>query len=170
MPKILPKPLINSYDAMRTNKEEFEATCGLFINSVSNYFKHLTEIDSKISVPYIKATEGLVLKDFTGMIGISGSKKGFVYISADRQMFEDLIHIFIGIDDPSEADILDMAGEISNVVAGNVRANLGTNFMISVPVVFEGTPKELKVMKDVSAYVIPIKWKNHEAFVVIGLQ
>ncbi len=155
---------------MTTNKEEFEATCNLFINSVSNYFKHLTEVDSKIEVPYLKDTDELVLKDYTGMIGISGSKKGFVYISANREMFEDLINIFIGIDEPSKADILDMAGEISNVVAGNIRANLGTNFMISVPVVFEGMPGELKMVKGVSIYVIPITWKGHEAFVVIGLQ
>ncbi|MEQ9305613.1 MAG: chemotaxis protein CheX, partial [Marinoscillum sp.] len=114
--------------------------------------------------------DGLVLKDYTGMIGISGNRKGFVYISADRDMYEDLIKIFIGIDDPSDEDILDMAGEISNVVAGNVRANLGANFMISVPVVFQGMPAQLKIPDDISIYVIPIIWNSHEAFVVIGLQ
>lgn len=155
---------------MQTTKEEFEATCNLFINSVNNYFKHLTEIDSELNVPYIKATEGLILKEYTGMIAISGSRKGFVYISANRAMFEDLINIFIGIDEPAEADVLDMAGEISNVVAGNVRANLGANFMISVPIVFKGMPKELNIETNVSVYVIPIVWNNHEAFVVIGLE
>lgn len=154
---------------MESRKEEFEATCNLFINSVSNYFKHLTEIDSDMKVPYLKESDGLVLKDFTGMIGISGSRKGFVYISANREMFADLINMFIGIEDPSEEDILDMAGEISNVVAGNVRANLGANFMISVPTVFEGMPKELNIPENVSMYVIPIKWNDHEAFVVLGL-
>ncbi|SNS74974.1 chemotaxis protein CheX [Ekhidna lutea] len=154
---------------MESRKEEFEATCNLFINSVSNYFKHLTEIDSDMKVPYLKESDGLVLKDFTGMIGISGSRQGFVYISANREMFADLINLFIGIEDPSEEDILDMAGEISNVVAGNVRANLGANFMISVPTVFEGMPEELNIPENVSMYVIPIKWNNHEAFVVLGL-
>ncbi|MEQ9303200.1 MAG: chemotaxis protein CheX [Marinoscillum sp.] len=154
---------------MESRNEEFEATCNLFINSVSNYFKHLTEIDSDMKVPYLKESDGLVLKDFTGMIGISGSRQGFVYISANREMFADLINLFIGIEDPSEEDILDMAGEISNVVAGNVRANLGANFMISVPTVFEGMPEELHIPDNVTMYVIPIKWNNHEAFVVLGL-
>lgn len=154
---------------MESRKEEFEATCNLFINSVSNYFKHLTEIDSDMKVPYLKESDGLVLKDFTGMIGISGSRQGFVYISANREMFADLINLFIGIEDPSEEDILDMAGEISNVVAGNVRANLGANFMISVPTVFEGMPEELQIPDNVTMYVIPIKWNDHEAFVVLGL-
>jgi chemotaxis protein CheX len=155
---------------METTREEFEATCNLFINSVNNYFTHLTEINSELNVPYIKESKGLVLKDYTGMIGISGNRKGFVYISANRDMFEDLINIFIGIDEPTDEDILDMAGEISNVVAGNVRANLGANFMISVPIVFEGMPDELEIPKDVSMYVIPIQWNKHEAYVVIGLQ
>lgn len=155
---------------MQTTKEEFEATCSLFINSVENYFTHLTDINSELNVPYIKDTDGLVLKDVTGMIGISGSRRGFVYISGDRSMFIDLINIFVGIEDPEDDDILDMAGEISNVVAGNVRANLGANFMISVPTVFRGVPDELKFSKDVSIYVIPIKWNGHEAFVVIGLE
>ena len=154
---------------MESRKEEFEATCNLFINSVSNYFKHLTEIDSNMKVPYLKESKGLILKDYTGMIGISGGRKGFVYISANREMFAELINMFIGIEDPSNEDILDMAGEISNVVAGNVRANLGANFMISVPTVFEGTPEELDIPEDVSVYVIPISWNDHEAFVVIGL-
>ena len=155
---------------MQTNREDFEATCNLFIQSVENYFKHLTDIDSEMSIPYLKDSEALVLKDITGMIGITGNRKGFVYISADKGMYEDLINIFIGIDDPSYEDILDMAGEISNVVAGNVRANLGANFMISVPVVFEGMPNQLRFPPDVSIYIIPIKWKNHEAFVVVGLE
>lgn len=151
-------------------KEEFEATCKLFIDSVSNYFKVLTEINSEMGIPYLKSADEITLKDYTGMIGISGNRKGFVYISADKTMFEDLINIFIGIENPSNADILDMAGEISNVVAGNVRANLGANFMISVPIVFRGKPEELKFPKNVSIYVIPLKWNKHEAFVVVGLE
>ncbi len=152
---------------MESRKEEFEATCNLFINSVSNYFKHLTEIDSSTKVPYLKESKGFVLKDFTGMIGISGGRKGFVYVSANKEMFAELINMFIGIENPSNEDILDMAGEISNVIAGNVRANLGTNFMISVPTVFQDFPEEIDIPDDVSIYVIPINWNDHEVFVVI---
>ena len=155
---------------MDTSKKEFEVTCNLFINAIENYFRHLTDEKSNILVPYLKESESLVLKDFTGMIGISGDRKGFVYISADGKMYTDLINIFIGIDIPSNEDILDMAGEISNVIAGNVRADYGNNFNISTPIVFEGRPKQLKFPADLAVFVIPIKWKDHEAFVVIGLE
>lgn len=155
---------------MDTNKEEFESTCNLFIEAIQNYFTHLTDFEVETYVPFLKDHETLSLKEFTGMIGISGSRKGFVYISADAEMYQDLINIFIGLDDPTKEDILDMAGEISNVIAGTVRASYGNNFNISVPIVFEGRPDQLKFPKDVSIFVIPLKWKKHEAFVVVGMQ
>jgi chemotaxis protein CheX len=155
---------------MSVKKEEFQETCKLFINAVRNYFRVLTEIDSEVSVPYLKDSDMLDLKEFTGMIGISGNRKGYVYFSADKGLFEDLINIFIGIDDPVTEDVLDMAGEISNVIAGNIRANLGTNFMISVPLVFEGRPEELKFPNETQVYVIPITWKSHDACVVVAIQ
>ena len=85
-------------------------------------------------------------------------------------MYADLINIFIGIEEPTTEDILDMAGEISNVIAGSVRANYGNNFNISVPIVFEGMPKQLKFPSEVAVFVIPMKWKSHEAFLVVGLE
>ena len=155
---------------MDINKEEFESTCRLFIDSVSNYFSVLTEQDSEINVPFLKDITQLELKQYTGMIGVSGNKKGYVYFSADQALFEELISIFIGIDDPDTDDLMDMAGEISNVIAGNIRSNLGTNFVISVPLVFEGRPADLEFPENTFVYVIPLTWKNHHAYVIVGLQ
>lgn len=153
-----------------TNREEFEKTCTVFIDTVSNYFTHLTEDPSRTGVPFLKDQNELLLKDFTGMIGISGSRKGFIYISGNRGLYSELIYRFIGLADPSVEDLLDMAGELSNVVAGNLRETYGSDFMISVPIVFEGKPSKMKFPEDVSAYVIPIKWHDHEANVVVGIE
>lgn len=150
-------------------KTEFEETCQLFINSVNNYFAHLTGELSQTSVPYLKSVDTVMLKDYTGMIGISGDRKGFVYISGDANLYKDLVMFFLDIDQPTSSDLLDMAGELSNVVAGNVRETYGKNFMISVPIVFKGAPEKLRFPKDVPIYVIPIKWRSHEAFIVIGI-
>jgi chemotaxis protein CheX len=153
-----------------STKEDLEKTCSVFIESVNNYFQQLTENPSETGVPFIKSQEDVLLRDFTGMIGISGDRKGFIYISGSRKLYEELINKFIGLDHPTNEDILDMAGELSNVVAGNMRETYGANFMISVPIVFEGRPQKLKFPKDVSVFVIPIIWANHEANVVIGLE
>jgi len=153
-----------------TSKESFEATCAVFIEAVNEYFSHLTKTPSKTGVPYLKEQQLILTKDFTGMIGISGSRRGFIYISGTKGLYSELIESFIGLSDPSIEDILDMAGELTNVVAGNLRRTYGSDFMISVPIVFEGSPKKLKFPNEVSAYVIPIIWKGHEANVVIGLE
>lgn len=155
---------------MKTSKEEFEATAGVFIESVNRYFSQLTNTSSKTGVPFLKNQDDIPLKEFTGMIGISGNRRGFIYISGNKGLYADLIMQFIGLDTPTEEDILDMAGELSNVVAGNLRETYGSDFMISVPIVFEGSPKKLKFPNEVSAYVIPISWNNHEAYVVIGIE
>ena len=155
---------------MEVNKEEFESTCRLFIESVSNYFSVMTDHDSEINVPFLKDITQLELKQYTGMIGISGNKQGYVYFSANQDLFEELINIFIGIDDPDTDDLMDMAGEISNVIAGNILASLGTNFIISVPLVFEGRPADLEFPEDTFVYVIPLTWRNHQAYVIVGLQ
>ncbi len=155
---------------MDIKKEEFESTCRLFIDSVNNYFSVLTEHESEINVPFLKDIKQLELKQYTGMIGVSGNKKGYVYFSADQQLFEELISLFIGIEDPDQDDLMDMAGEISNVIAGNIRANLGSDFIISVPLVFEGRPDDLEFPENTLVYVIPIAWKNHKAYVIVGLQ
>lgn len=154
----------------KTTKEEFENTCSVFIDTVNNYFNHLTSEPSKTGIPYLKDPSSVLLKDYTGMIGISGNRRGFLYISGDEGLYKELIKKFIGIDNPAPEDILDMAGELSNVVAGNMRETYGNEFMISVPIVFGGRPEQLKFPEDVAAYVIPINWNNQEAFIVIGLE
>lgn len=158
------------------NKEEFEATSQLFISAVHKYFDHLSKVSkrpiekSETGVPYVKDKDTVALKDFTGMIGISGNRKGFVYISGEQSLYKELISIFLLNDNPSTDQIADMAGEVSNVISGNVRESYGNDFMISVPIVFTGQPNNIKFPEDVPVFVIPISWKQHEAFVVIGLE
>lgn len=158
------------------NKDEFESTSQLFIAAVKKYFNHLSEVTpenippTETGVPFIKERNNIALKEFTGMIGISGNRKGFVYFSGDKALYQDLIKIFVRRDDASDDQILDMAGEVSNVVAGNVKETFGNDFMISVPLVFKGKPQDMKFANDIPAFVIPISWRGHEACIVIGLE
>lgn len=149
---------------------EFEKTVNVFINSVEKYFNTLTKYQVKTYPPYLKNPDELLLKECTGMIGISGSKMGLVYISGGLNLFKDLIVQYVKLESPTTGDMLDMAGELSNVVAGNVRESYGREFMISIPVVFQGMPKKLKFPSDVPIYVIPFNWNGHEAYMVIGMK
>ncbi len=150
------------------NIEEIEGTCQYFIDSANKYFQHVTKRKSSTGVPYLKRSDNLELKGYTGMIGISGNHKGYVYISGDKALFNELWKIMTNTE-AKEDDTLDMAGEVSNVIAGNVREQLGKDFMISIPMVFKGKPDMLKLPEDIPVYVIPIEWNKHEAFVVVGM-
>lgn len=155
---------------MDTRQKEFENTVNIFINSIANYFDRLTKKPIKTFAPFIKEPSDLMMKECTGMIGISGNRKGLIYISGDGALFTDIIRMYVGLEHPTIDDMLDMAGELSNVVAGNVRETYGHEFMISIPVVFKGTPERLKFPDDVPVYVIPFEWNKHHAFMVVGIQ
>ena len=155
---------------MSSQQEQFEKTVNIFIDSVTNYFSTLTKIPAITNAPFVKDQDQLLLKECTGMIGVSGVKKGFVYISGDMELYQDLIQRYVGLPNPKEKDMLDMAGELSNVVSGNVRETYGDEFMISVPIVFQGRPKTLRFPEDVPIYVIPITWNKHKAYMVVGLK
>lgn len=155
---------------MSIQEEQFEKTANAFIESLERYFNKLTKSNVETYAPYVKSPEELVLKECTGMIGIAGIKKGFIYISGDLAMFEEVIKTYVGYQNPQKNDMLDMAGELSNVVAGNVREVYGEEFLISVPVVFEGKPKNLHFPDEAPIYVIPMKWRSFEAFMVLSIQ
>lgn len=154
---------------MNIQQKEFEKTVHVFIESIENYFDTLTEIAISTNPPFVKTQDELLLKDCTGMIGVSGSKKGFVYISGSLDLYKDLIRRCVGLKNPTRENILDMAGELSNVVAGNVRETYGDDFMISVPIVFKGKPESIRFPDDVPIYVIPFTWNGFEAYMVVGL-
>ncbi|MEL6558256.1 MAG: chemotaxis protein CheX [Bacteroidota bacterium] len=155
---------------MSNSEEQFEKTVNIFIDSIDNYFTKLTQSPVETFAPFVKKPEELLLRECTGMIGIAGVKKGLVYISGDLAMYEELIKDYVGYQSPKENDMLDMAGELSNVVAGNVREVYGDSFLISVPIVFKGKPDNLRFPDNVPIYVIPFKWRSYQAYMVVGIQ
>ncbi len=145
-----------------------EKDLGVFIDSLTNYFKQMGA-EPDVGVPYIKGDEAVVL-DFTGLIGISGARKGCVYVSCPRTMLAKFVEILLDEKDAPEASIRDMAGEMANTIAGNVREKFGSEFMISVPVVISGSPVNVDFPLKVPTYVIPVNWGEYQSFLVVGIQ
>ena len=69
-----------------------------------------------------------------------------------------------------EQGIIDMAGELSNTIAGNARESFGSRFMISVPIVIKGAAEDIFVQVAPPVYVIPVTWKSHSCYLAIGLE
>ncbi len=146
-----------------------ETDLHFFIDSILNYFKEVTGEDASTGIPYIKGDEPIV-REYTGIIGISGKRKGSVYFTSGKTMLEELGKIILGAEDIGSEEIKDLVGEIANTISGNVRQAYGSDFMISVPVVVEGEAKDIKLPHELQTFVIPLTWNNHESFLVVCLE
>jgi chemotaxis protein CheX len=146
-----------------------ETDLHFFIDSTVNYFEEVTSEQAVTGIPYLKGKEPVVL-DFSGIIGISGKRKGCVYITTTREMLQELATIILGNQDAAVETVKDLTGEIANTISGNVREAYGSSFMISVPVVVEGRAKDIRLPEHVQAFVIPITWKDFKSFLVVCLE
>lgn len=148
-----------------------EAEIRSFIDTVTQYFEEVTKTEAELGVPYIKDDEAVSL-DYTGAIGISGARRGAVYLTASEAMIRDLGAIILGTAASSVAssDIVDLIGEVTNTIAGNMRRTFGSDFMISVPLVLKGKVSDLQIQLKPPVYIIPITWNGHKSYMAIGLE
>lgn len=140
----------------------------VFIDGAKNFFKKLTRRDINIGTPYLVTYDDLPCFDYTGIISISGDRKGAVYFTAPRILLSHLL-VLSGEKLNSDIMIRDVVGEVANTIAGNARSSLGSGFMISVPLVVQDLPDKLCLSTHMHAYVIPIQWSTYSSSLVVGL-
>jgi chemotaxis protein CheX len=140
-----------------------ETDLHFFIDSTVNYFEEVTNEKATAGIPYIKDNEPVVL-EYTGIIGISGKRKGSIYVTTSENMLSTIAKVILGLKEVGKEDIKDLVGEIANTISGNVRQAYGSDFMISVPVVVEGKAKDIKLPDNIQSFVIPITWKDFKLF------
>lgn len=140
-----------------------------FIDSTLKFFNELTQKIARCGIPFVKNNEPIVL-EYTGIIGISGKRKGSIYYTAEKDQLAELAKIMLAVDNVSDDDIKDLAGEIANTISGNLREVFGSDFLISVPVIVEGRARDIKLPERIDSYVIPISWENKKSFLVVCLE
>ncbi len=146
-----------------------ESDVQVFIDGTMNYFSQGSDEPAVVSTPYLVANAISIAKEFTGIIGVSGKRKGSVYFTAPRSMLKILL-MSMGETDMSLDNVSDLVGEIANTISGNARREFGKDFMISVPVVVVGEPKSIVMPERLHSFVIPITWRSYEAFLVICIE
>jgi len=146
-----------------------ESDLHFFIDSTINYFLQITHENAVTGIPYLKANEPVVL-EYTGIIGISGKRKGSIYITSTSKMLKELAGIILGSEAVKDEDCKDLIGEIANTISGNVREAYGADFMISVPVVIKGVAEDIHLPDDIPSFVIPLTWRDNESFLVVCLE
>ena len=96
-----------------------ESELKFFIDVVTEYFGQVTGEPAVMGLPYVKKTEPVVLP-YTGLIGISGPRKGGIYFTAGAPLLSELTRVILDAE-ADEETLLDMVGELTNTIAGNVR-------------------------------------------------
>ncbi|HQQ63127.1 MAG TPA: chemotaxis protein CheX [Pseudomonadales bacterium] len=141
----------------------------VFIAGSRRYFDTVTERIAEIGTPYLTSPAGIPVSDYTGIIGISGARRGCVLISAPRIMLHHLL-MSMGERDISEELVRDSVGELANTIAGNARSEFGAGFMISVPVVVKGKPDEINIPAHLRAFNIPVQWQSYAMSLTVCLE
>ena len=147
------------------DEEELRA----FIEIVNQYFERQTGRLPELGNPYLGDPAALPMYDFTGVIGISGARPGCVYFTAHRDLLRELL-LHVGESTLSDENLSDLVGEVANTISGNARRVFGPEFMISVPVVVAGAAQAIQVLRNVKAYILPLRWHKREAALVASLQ
>ena len=143
----------------------------VFVDLISNFFQKTAGVAPEVGVPFIKSVDTeSVLLDYTGIIGISGERKGCVFFTTTRFVLSELAGSILDVPEPDDESIRDLAGEIANTISGNAREFFGSDFMISLPVVIDGRPRGITWPMEVPTYIVPLEWKGHKSYLVIGLK
>lgn len=146
----------------------------VFADSLTRYFKHLTEStgslsqDLEISAPYLLESDNISGLGYTGMIHVSGRYSGKVFVTARSSMLKKIL-LCLGEVDLNEELRQDLIGEITNTLAGNARRHLGTEFHISTPKVIKGTIESARLTLSPRCFVLPFRWKSNVADLIISL-
>ncbi|UCF65459.1 MAG: chemotaxis protein CheX [bacterium] len=97
-----------------------ETDLHFFIDSTVNYFEEITGEQAITGIPYLKGREPVVL-DYSGIIGISGKRKGCIYITTTKEMLKNIAAIILDDNEATVETVKDLTGEIANTISGNVR-------------------------------------------------
>lgn len=139
-----------------------------FVDGASRYFAQSADKVVKIGTPFLIENTRPTVFDFTGVIQVSGVYSGLVYFTAPRILLTHLL-MSLGEYDTSNENILDIAGEVANTLAGNARSEFGSDFKISVPSLLDTSSQKLVLPVGKRSYSIPVYWRSYSAAVVVCL-
>jgi chemotaxis protein CheX len=139
----------------------------IFIQGVLNYFNQFDGEQPVVGIPFPTFSDFIFL-DYSGVIGVSGNKKGCIYVTASLGMVNELLKA-MSIGDVNESLRLDVIGELANNISGNAEHFFGQNFRISVPMVVTGQGHNIHLPKAIPVITIPFEWKSHKSFLVVGM-
>lgn len=132
-----------------------------FIKSLLNVLETMAQTKLTPGKPAKKAGE-VAHGDVSGLIGMVGPQvKGSFSISFDEALALEIMHRMLG-ERPAkiDSDVTDMVGEITNMVTGGAKLELGSKgfeFDMATPIVVSGKQHTIKHKVDGPKIILPFK-------------
>ena len=121
-----------------------------FIQVTTNVFGEMLQCELKPARAYFAEKESFKEWDISGIIALTGEVKGLVAISMKNTTASKITAHLTQTTDFSNSDMVDVVGEIVNIIAGNVKKNLEDMFriIISLPKVVTGIAHSVVIPED----------------------
>ncbi|MGL1892755.1 MAG: chemotaxis protein CheX [Spirochaetaceae bacterium] len=147
------------------NESELKA----FVDIVTSYFESITGLKTTMGLPFIKDDDTDVF-DYTGIIGISGTRKGAIYFTTSKELLTQFASYILEGEELNGEELYDLVGEMTNTISGNMREFFGTTFHISVPIILKGRIENIQMRLNPPVFIIPIEWQGYCSHLAIGLE
>jgi len=139
-----------------------------FVEVTVATFKDFIGIETSPSHPHFLDPDQGHEWDISAVIGLSGLVKGAVIVSMKKELAIKLTDMLAGAGHKElDADVVDVVGEINNIIAGNIKPKIpnGEKIVISIPTIIKG--KEHSITwpgKHTRILCIPHKVFENEVF------
>ncbi|AGH82173.1 chemotaxis protein CheX [Psychromonas sp. CNPT3] len=142
-----------------------------FLSSFINVLQTMAQIEIKPGRPSLKKN-AVAHGDVSGLIGMVGATaKGSFALSFDEKLALNVFRLMVGDTlDKIDDDIIDMVGEITNMVAGGAKRQLGEKgfeFDMATPIVVSGISHTIKHQVDGVKVLMPFSSEHGNAFLEI---
>ncbi|MBZ5575783.1 MAG: chemotaxis protein CheX [Acidobacteriia bacterium] len=110
---------------------------------VESVFQTMMNLEvTRAEIPWAPATDVI-----TGAVHFAGEWKGAVLLECTKPQAFEFAHRLMSIETPTEIndDIRDTMGELTNMLAGNLKSVLPRGIGLSMPLVVEGRDYSLRV-------------------------
>lgn len=126
-----------------------------FVNSVRLVMSTMTGLTTTVGPTKIRTTPGAEF-DYSGIIGFSGAVVGTVVVSFGKEAADKIVSAFAKCPVPvGTADFADALGELTNMIAGAAKKEMGVSASISVPTVVMGPGHVIARPSDVPCVSVP---------------
>lgn len=141
-----------------------------FLDAVVGVLGMMASVEVKVGTPYINKKR-IAVGDITGSIGITGYASGVMSLTLYEPVILKIVNNMLSENYTKlNADIADAVGELTNMIAGQARAelsNMGMNFKASTPTVIMG--KGHQVQHITSSPILAIPFTTDEGSLVVEI-